>query len=103
LKKPNQITQKIKLTRSIIPNLLTLGNAFSGFAAIIYIANDDFVLGTFYIIMAVMFDMFDGIVARILQATSEIGAELDSLCDAISFGVAPSFMIYKAYLESFNE
>lgn len=95
--------KKKLITRSVVPNLLTLGNIFSGFIAIIYISNGDFKLGTFYIVMAAVFDMLDGIVARLLQATSEIGAELDSLCDAVSFGVAPSFMLYKAYFEQFGE
>lgn len=47
--------------------------------------------------MAAVFDMLDGMIARILHATSEIGAELDSLCDIVSFGIAPSFMLYKAF------
>lgn len=89
--------KKIRVTRSIIPNLLTLGNIFSGFTAIIFISNYDFTNATLYIFMAAIFDMLDGIVARLLNATSEIGAELDSLCDAVSFGVAPAFMIYKAF------
>jgi CDP-diacylglycerol--serine O-phosphatidyltransferase len=83
--------KKIRVTRSIIPNLLTLGNIFSGFTAIIFISNYDFTNATLYIFMAAIFDMLDGIVARLLNATSEIGAELDSLCDAVSFGVAPAF------------
>ena len=93
----------IQIVRSAIPNLLTLGNAFSGFAAIIFIAKGDFNFALFYIVMAAIFDLFDGIVARILHTTSELGAELDSLCDAISFGVAPSFFLYKAYFEQFGE
>jgi len=95
--------KKKLITRSVVPNLLTLGNIFCGFTAIIYISNGDFRVGTIYIIMAAVFDMLDGVVARLLQATSEIGAELDSLCDAVSFGVAPSFMLYKAYFEQFGE
>ena len=93
----------IKITRSVIPNLLTLGNAFSGFTAIIFISHGDFNFAVFYIVMAAIFDMFDGIVARVLRTTSELGAELDSLCDAISFGLAPSFFLYKAYFEGLGE
>ncbi len=95
--------RKIRVTRSVIPNFLTLGNIFSGFTAIILIAESDFRYATFYIFMAAVFDMLDGIVARLLNATSEIGAELDSLCDAVSFGVAPSFMLYKAFFYQYNE
>lgn len=95
--------QKIQITKSIVPNLLTLGNIFSGFTAIIYIANGNYKLGTFYIIMAAVFDMLDGIIARLLRATSEIGAMLDSLCDAVSFGVAPSFMLYKVFFYQYGD
>jgi len=103
LKKRKKIITNIKITRSAIPNLLTLGNAFSGFAAIIFIAQGNFKFAIFYIVMAAIFDLFDGIVARILRATSELGAELDSLCDTISFGVAPSFLLYKVYFEQLGE
>lgn len=103
MKKRKKVISNIKITRSAIPNLLTLGNAFSGFAAIIFIAQCNFKFALFYIFMAAIFDLFDGIVARILRATSELGAELDSLCDTISFGVAPSFLLYKAYFEQFGE
>jgi CDP-diacylglycerol--serine O-phosphatidyltransferase len=80
-----------------------MGNAFSGFAAIIFISQDNFKFAIFYIIMAAVFDLFDGIIARILRATSELGAELDSLCDVISFGLAPSYFLYKAYFFQFGE
>lgn len=101
--KKKKIISNIKITRSIVPNLLTIGNAFSGFAAIIYISQENFNFAAFYIVMAALFDMFDGIVARILHATSELGAELDSLCDAISFGIAPAFFLYKTYFEQLGE
>lgn len=94
--------RKVYVTRSAIPDLLTLGNVFSGFAAIIYLADNNFILAAIYIFVAAIFDMLDGIAARILNATSEIGAELDSLCDAVSFGLAPSFMLYKAFFYQFN-
>ncbi|MCL2039940.1 MAG: CDP-diacylglycerol--serine O-phosphatidyltransferase [Bacteroidetes bacterium] len=103
MKKRKKVINNIKITRTAIPNLLTLGNAFSGFAAIVFIAQGNFRFALFYIFMAAIFDLFDGIVARILHATSELGAELDSLCDTISFGVAPSFLLYKAYFEQFGD
>ena len=102
MKKRKKTIKNIKITRSVIPNLLTIGNAFSGFAAVIFISQGNFNFAAFYIVMAGIFDMFDGIVARILRATSELGAELDSLCDAISFGLAPSFFLYKIYFEQFG-
>jgi CDP-diacylglycerol--serine O-phosphatidyltransferase len=86
----------MRITRSIIPNLFTLANLFSGFTAIILTAEGNFKEAAIFIIVAGVFDMLDGIMARLTRSTSELGVELDSLCDAVSFGVAPAFMLYKA-------
>lgn len=94
---------KKRITRSVVPNLLTLGNLFSGFTAIIHIANGNFLAGAVFILLAAIFDMLDGVTARLINAASELGAELDSLCDAVSFGVAPSFMLYKAYFFQYGD
>ena len=94
---------KIRVTKSLVPNLLTLVNLFSGFAAIVYVAEGDIKRGAMFILIAAVFDMLDGLVARLINAASEFGAELDSLCDVVSFGVAPSFMIYKMYFYQFTE
>jgi len=88
---------RIRLTRSIIPNLLTLGNLFSGFSAIIYISRNEFEIAAMMVLIAGIFDALDGVIARLIRSTSAIGVELDSLCDAVSFGIAPSFMIYQIY------
>lgn len=88
---------RIRVTRSIIPNLLTLGNLFSGFSAIVYISRNEFEIAAMMILIAGIFDTLDGLVARLIRASSPIGVELDSLSDAVSFGVAPSFMIYQMY------
>lgn len=93
---------KIRITRSIIPNLLTLGNLFSGFIAIIYIAKYEYEIAAIMILIAGFFDVLDGVVARLIRATSAIGVELDSLCDAVSFGVAPSFMLYTMFFYQFD-
>lgn len=94
---------KLRVTRSIAPNMLTLGNLFSGFSAIIYAAQGDFHRAAFFIFLAAIFDVMDGVVARLVRATSELGAELDSLCDGVSFGVAPAFLLYKAFFFSYGE
>ncbi len=72
-------------------------NLFGGFIAITRIAEGDFVGATWFIILASIFDGLDGAVARLTNSTSDLGVELDSLCDAVSFGLAPSFMIYQAH------
>ena len=65
--------------------------------AITRIAEGDFTRAAGFIVLAAVFDVLDGMVARLTKSTSELGGELDSLCDAVSFGVAPAFLLYKAY------
>jgi len=90
---------------AVLPTLLTLGNAVCGFGAITFaaklgptgpaqLANDSVpVICAILVFGAMLFDMLDGSAARLTRQTSELGAQLDSLCDAISFGVAPAFLM----------
>lgn len=68
--------------------------------AITRIASGNLVEAAGFIVLAAVFDVLDGAVARLTKSTSEFGGELDSLCDAVSFGVAPAFMVYKAYFQA---
>ncbi|MCS6850844.1 MAG: CDP-diacylglycerol--serine O-phosphatidyltransferase [Gemmataceae bacterium] len=87
----------------IIPTLLTLGNAVCGFAAIAYASKIDgtpqtqhfFSLSGWLLIAAMVFDVLDGSVARLSKTASAFGGELDSLCDAVSFGAAPAFLLMR--------
>ena len=72
-----------------IPNILTLANAALGCCALFFIAVLDFDTATLCVLLAAVFDFFDGFVARNMGWTSRFGAELDSLADVISFGVVP--------------
>lgn len=72
-----------------IPNILTLANAALGCCALFFIAIFDFDTATICVLLAAVFDFFDGFVARTMGWTSRFGAELDSLADVISFGVVP--------------
>lgn len=92
----------MRITRSIVPNLMTLLNIFLGFAAMVEISQGDYTQATTYILVAGLFDTLDGITARLLKAASEFGVELDSLCDVVSFGVAPAYMAYHAYFYQFG-
>ena len=83
----------------IIPSALTLGNLFFGVWAIVAASRGDFTNAAWLIILAGIADTLDGRVARITQTGSRFGAELDSLVDAISFGVAPAFIMYHLFLE----
>ncbi len=89
---------------AVFPTLLTLGNAACGFGAITFAAKvtlntpdapgyGPLFLSALLIFIGMLFDMFDGAAARLTGNTSELGAELDSLCDAITFGVAPAFLM----------
>ena len=86
---------------AVLPTLLTLGNAACGFGAITFAAKvgpqipaeNHLVIAALLIFLAMVFDMLDGSVARLTDQTSEFGAQLDSLCDAVSFGVAPAFLM----------
>jgi CDP-diacylglycerol--serine O-phosphatidyltransferase len=89
--------------RSIAPNLLTLANLFSGFTAIIYTTQGDFHSAALFIFLGAIFDMLDGMAARILHTASDFGVELDSLCDAVTFGLAPSFLLYFSYFYQFGD
>jgi CDP-diacylglycerol--serine O-phosphatidyltransferase len=78
-----------------IPNFITSLNLAAGFMAVIFAANDDLVAASYLILAAMIFDFMDGFSARLLKAYSDIGKELDSLADVVSFGVAPAMIIYK--------
>lgn len=81
--------------RIAVPSFFTLMNLFSGFLSIISVAKGDLILGAWLIAIAGLFDVFDGLMARLADATSDFGIELDSLSDMVSFGVAPGFLIYQ--------
>ncbi|MEQ8525500.1 CDP-diacylglycerol--serine O-phosphatidyltransferase [Gracilimonas sp.] len=87
--------QKPPVNKKIaVPSFFTLMNLFSGFLAIISISDGDFIRGAWLIALAGLFDVFDGLMARLANATSDFGIELDSISDMVSFGVAPGFLIY---------
>jgi len=85
-----------------IPNMLTLGNLYCGFLSIGFAANSHFNNAAILIIIGMMLDSMDGRLARILKADSTLGKELDSLADIVTFGVAPSFLIYYTYFHQFG-
>ena len=77
-----------------IPNLLTLGNLLCGIFIIISSFQSEFNQVILFAFLALLFDFLDGTAARILKVSSSMGKELDSLADMVSFGVAPSFVLY---------
>ncbi len=87
---------------SAIPNTITLMNALSGCMSIVFAFSGNLILSGLFILLAAVFDFFDGMVARLLKAYSPLGKELDSLADDISFGVAPSAIAYMLVNEYLN-
>ena len=94
--------RKSSIVRSI-PNFITSLNLLSGCLAIVASFNMSlFVYAPFLIFFAALFDLLDGLSARLLSAYSAIGKELDSLADVVSFGVAPSMLIFQIMNMHFN-
>jgi len=93
---------RLRITPSVIPNLFTSLNMFSGFLSVISAANGNYTYAAWLILVAALFDALDGLVARLTNSSSELGVELDSLSDIVSFGAAPSFLMYKTYFYQFD-
>ena len=88
----------MKIRLFTIPNLLTLANLLCGAVAIVAaLVWGDLTLAFALVVLAAVFDFFDGFVARLLHQSSPIGLQLDSLADDISFGVAPAAVMYALY------
>ncbi len=83
-----------KRTRIILPNIFTLVGVCIGLSSIKFAFDEKFTLSIIAIIVAAIIDGLDGRIARLIQGTSKVGKELDSLTDVISFGVAPAFIMY---------
>jgi CDP-diacylglycerol--serine O-phosphatidyltransferase len=83
-----------------IPNFITSLNLAAGFIAIIFILNGDVTTASWLILAAMIFDFLDGFASRLLNAYSDMGKELDSLADVVSFGVAPGLIIYHLLYDS---
>ncbi|MHB1455030.1 MAG: CDP-diacylglycerol--serine O-phosphatidyltransferase [Saccharofermentanales bacterium] len=93
------------ISRSVWPNLITLSNLSLGMIAILIVtspdaSNDMLFVASFLVTFAAMTDRLDGKVARRLNAVSELGKELDSLADLVSFGIAPVVIAWRLGLET---
>jgi CDP-diacylglycerol--serine O-phosphatidyltransferase len=84
-----------------VPNAITCLNLLSGCVGIVFAFNSSlFIYSCYAIFIAAILDFFDGLAARMLKSYSEIGGELDSLADMVSFGVLPSVIIYQLFLQA---
>jgi CDP-diacylglycerol---serine O-phosphatidyltransferase len=96
------IDQTVKKLKAQTANVLTLTNLTFGGFAIITSINNQLNLSLLLIFIAALIDRFDGMVARKLNIESELGGQLDSMSDIISFGVAPAILMYLGVLNDFS-
>ncbi|NOQ75222.1 MAG: CDP-diacylglycerol--serine O-phosphatidyltransferase [Crocinitomix sp.] len=87
--------------KRLIPNLFTAGNLVGGILAIIFALNGRIDIAPFFIFASAIFDFLDGFMARILKVPSEMGKQLDSLADMVTFGVAPGIIVF-VMMQSIN-
>src|SRR3989304_2421114 len=92
-----------KIAIFIIPSLLTTVNLFCGFYSIIAVLKSDYTTAAVAILIAMLFDAFDGKIARLTNSTSRFGVEYDSLSDLTSFGIAPGLLIYTWALNGYGK
>lgn len=107
-RQPNQMplrkraAKKLNQNIYVLPNLLTTGNLFFGFYAIVHSIKGEYMWAAYAIVAAAVFDLLDGRVARMTHSESEFGEQYDSLCDLISFGMAPALLLFQWSLSSFG-
>lgn len=94
--------KRLSIRIYLLPNLVTTANIFFGFYAVIAAMKDQFTHAAYAIVAAAIFDLMDGRLARLTRSTSKFGAEYDSLCDLISFGMAPAVLMYQWALQPFG-
>jgi CDP-diacylglycerol--serine O-phosphatidyltransferase len=106
-RRPRRVRKRrILLSTSLLPGLLTVSNGLSGFAAIHFATKDalgeatlhHLMIAAWFIFLAMFFDMLDGRVARMTRRTTDFGGQLDSLCDVVSFGVAPAVLMLRTVI-----
>jgi len=87
----------------LLPNLFTTAGLFSGYYAIVAAMHDKFTVAAIAVIIAMLLDGVDGRIARMTNTSSEFGAQYDSLADLVSFGLAPSLVMYQWSLGTLSE
>lgn len=95
----DQTVRKLKMQTA---NILTLFNLSLGGLSILAVLHNQLNISVVLIFLAALADRFDGMVARKLNIESELGKQLDSMCDIISFGMAPALLIYEGILIDFG-
>ena len=94
-KSPRRKINLPRLTRiSFLPSVFTMFNLFLGYIALNFVTKGEFINACYYLIFATVVDSLDGTIARLTKTESNFGVQLDSLSDAVSFGLVPSVFMY---------
>jgi CDP-diacylglycerol--serine O-phosphatidyltransferase len=96
------ITKKLHICKmkNWIPHIITLLNLLCGCIAAIYAFHDQLILAGIFVAAGIFFDFFDGLAARLLQVSSELGKQLDSLADMVTSGLVPGIVMYQLLSDS---
>ncbi|WP_070120750.1 CDP-diacylglycerol--serine O-phosphatidyltransferase [Bacillus marinisedimentorum] len=97
-----RLDHTFKRLKAQTANALTLINLSLGGFAVIFILNDTLHMSLIFIFLAALSDRYDGMTARRLNIVSDLGKQLDSMADLVSFGIAPAFLLYQAVLNDFG-
>jgi len=89
----------MKMSRSIVPSFFTVGNMFCGYYAIVAAFNNRITLAAWMIFAGAFLDAMDGKIARFTKSSSRFGVEYDSFADIITFGLAPSMLVYMVFMQ----
>jgi CDP-diacylglycerol---serine O-phosphatidyltransferase len=92
--RPDAGGRRRRIPTAAVPSFFTLMNLFAGFVAVVQIHEGRFVSACWLVVLAGVFDLFDGMMARLTRSQSAFGVELDSLADVVSFGLVPSYLVY---------
>ncbi|MFD1316429.1 CDP-alcohol phosphatidyltransferase family protein [Namhaeicola litoreus] len=85
-----------------IPNMITLANMLCGILSVLMCLNDKLLAASFFILLGIFFDFFDGYFARLLKVGGDFGKELDSLADVVTSGIAPGFIMFQLIIFAQN-
>jgi CDP-diacylglycerol--serine O-phosphatidyltransferase len=91
-----------KTTTAALPSFFTVGNIAFGFFAILAAIDKNFSMAGWFIILAMIMDILDGRIARLVKGESKFGVEIDSLADFLSFGLAPAYIMYLFHLKDYG-
>jgi CDP-diacylglycerol--serine O-phosphatidyltransferase len=86
-----------------IPNIITLTNLFCGLCAILSAFEGNLVASSVFIFCGALFDFFDGLIARLLKVSGELGKQLDSFADLVTFGVAPGMVLFQLFYFRYSD